>query len=751
MTNSDAHLRNLIPCDSAEFPFVDDYSQFGVVFESGRPLGPGEVQVRSSVLYQPAADALLTLYAEGGDGTWVPVARRDAEHLPWCVTERGDLPGLGVTARHVFLDERRLLSEFVISTEADGPTGELATGGGSVPRLQLRGQFARDAGRPLRTFGISDPPPRENWAEVSRAGAPAGRDEAVGRDGASTPGAGADGPVITGGLDCDALDEQGRRLLPGAALRISCVGVEPQVTANVSHAPAWLEPTAGRGALDELPGSKDAGPIHYWFEVAPAESTVRLLFLTELSATSYLHADHEWRGTEPGPGTAARTAFGEHDRDGEGARTGAAGVPVGPETAVSATMDAVVAAARERFAARAALDSPPTVDPLRRDRALRARWALLRTGYRGTSRAGEFGDLVATTCVPTSGGFTRAFFWDAFFTSAALSTFEPGFAKSAIAAQFVRQLRDGHCPEHVFNYNVAGRSVIGAPQAPVASWAVGEYLARHDDPDFLTSIYPTLVRNHAYWTTFGDRDRDGLAEWTWSGQTSDSGPIWDEFRGDSSHSAWVPPVASVQLNAFLYRDAMILAGFADRLGRSDEAASYRAAAAERHDAFMRHLYVPEEKRFWDYFPATRRHTKIRTFYMFWPVWAGMPIPEDAKRDLLENELLNPERFFGAIPFPSVAYSEPTYENKNRGRFWRGTAWPQITYWLLEMLVREGYAEAAEIAANRFLAAYDREPSYPEHIASDPRHYLAGGTKDYNWGVAAYLLIAERRYREAATR
>ncbi|MFW5743715.1 MAG: amylo-alpha-1,6-glucosidase [Spirochaetota bacterium] len=746
MINSDAPLRNLIPCDSAEFPFVDDYSQFGVVFEAGRPLGPGEVQVRSSVLYQSAADALLTLYAEAGDGTWVPVVRRDAEHLPWCVTERGDLPALAVTARHVFLDERRLLSEFVLYAPADGPAGESATAGGNVLRLQLRGQFARDAGRPLRVFGIPDPPPRENWAEVTHVGTPAGSD-------AGRPSA---GPVVTGGLDCDAVDEQGRKLLPGAALRISLLdaaGVgnaddvdgnrSAQVAANVSHAPAWLEPTAGRSALDELPPSKDAGPIHFWFEIErgprvgadasapPTDATgLRLLFLTELSATSYLHAEHEWRGTEPGPGPVARPAFSI-----------AAG---------SSPMDAAVAAARERFAARAALDSPPTVDPLRRDRAWRARWALLRTGYRGTSPAGEFGELVATTCVPTSGGFTRAFFWDAFFTSAALSTFEPGFAKSAIAAQFVRQLPDGHCPEHVFNYNVAGRSVIGAPQAPVASWAVGEYLARHDDPGFLASIYPTLVTNHAYWTTFGDRDRDGLAEWTWSGQTSDSGPIWDEFRGDSSHSAWVPPVASVQLNAFLYRDAMILAEFADRLGRDDEAVSYRAAAAERHDALMRHLYVPEEKRFWDYFPATRRHTRVRTFYMFWPIWADMPIPADAKRDLIENELLNPEHFFGAIPFPSVAYSEPTYENKNRGRFWRGTAWPQITYWLLQMLVREGYAEAAEVAANRFLAACDREPSFPEHIASDPRHYLAGGTKDYNWGVAAYLLVSERRYRERAT-
>ena len=71
-------------------------------------------------------------------------------------------------------------------------------------------------------------------------------------------------------------------------------------------------------------------------------------------------------------------------------------------------------------------------------------------------------------------------------------------------------------------------------------------------------------------------------------------------------------------------------------------------------------YLPGEKRFWDYNHHTRAHRRVKTFYMFWPLFAGMDVPADTVQDLIENVLLDPEQFFGEIPFPSVAYDEPTY-------------------------------------------------------------------------------------------
>jgi glycogen debranching enzyme len=276
---------------------------------------------------------------------------------------------------------------------------------------------------------------------------------------------------------------------------------------------------------------------------------------------------------------------------------------------------------------------------------------------------------------------------------------------------------------------------------------VDKYLrANGEDRAFLDEVYPILVRNHRYWQEYSDQDRDGLSEWTWSGQTADNSPLWDEVvpRAVYAGCSWIPPVASVQLNSFLFRDARHLADVAERLGRKDEAKRYRERATALQDTFMRVCYVADEKRFWDYNHATGRYTRVPTFYMCWPIWAGMDVPTETKRDLIENVLLDPEQFFGPVPFPSVAYNHPAYEPAG---YWRGKNWPQITYWLLEMLAAEGYVAEADEAARRFLAVYDREPSFPENITTDASVYEAGGVSDYNWGVAAYYLITTGAYRE----
>ena len=79
-------------------------------------------------------------------------------------------------------------------------------------------------------------------------------------------------------------------------------------------------------------------------------------------------------------------------------------------------------------------------------------------------------------------------------------------------------------------------------------------------------------------------------------------------------------------------------------------------------------------------------------------------------------------------------------------YWRGKTWPNVYYWILEMLMREGYAAQAEEAAKRFLAAWFRDKSYSENMGTDPGVYADGGSADYNWGVAAVYLIGTGAYR-----
>ena len=407
--------------------------------------------------------------------------------------------------------------------------------------------------------------------------------------------------------------------------------------------------------------------------------------------------------------------------------------------APTAPFSSLLASVQQRFAEQVNWDKKPATLGLgHQAKAWRARWALLRSGYQADEHGGEYGRAIASTCVCNHWGFTRNFFWDGLFTAAAVARFNPQFAQGCIQSVFSRQdPTTGFCPEHSFNYDVQAKSSIGEPQAPVASWAVERYLQAHDDEAFLRDIYDRLMINHRHWLERGDRDNDGLAEWTWAGQTADDSPLWDEFTGGGI--GYLPPVASVQLNAFLYRDALTIAGFADRLGKKADADLLRSSAAKRQQAFMDICYLPDEHLFFDYNHATGRHTRIKTFYLFWPLWAGMDVPETTKRHLIENVLLDPEQFFGPIPFPSVAYNEPRYTS---GGYWRGKTWPHISYWLIEMLQQQGYDEAAAQAAKRVCANWCADPSFPENHDTAAWKWEAQSSPDYNWGIALASLLLE---------
>jgi hypothetical protein len=673
-------FRNLIPCSGYGFPFVDRYAQFGVTFDQGRPFGPGMAQVRSAFMTFQVACSALALWIEE-EGAFVPFSRTDLDSLPWCVIERGWLSAeggaLAIVARHAFLDEVTLASEFVFANRGAAAVSLRPAWLGQLSGDRWRGD------QELRRYGYARLPLRETWAEI-------------------------DGACVRGGLRTAS----GAVHLPTPALEIAAeadAGLSPALSTR----PLWGREPASVPRLDGILGHS----IFYAFRsngftLAPGAER-RFRFAYELSVASYRDPVFRFR----------------HWR---------------PETV---DMDAAVSASRADFERRVALHDPPAApgQPALQRKLWRARWALLRTGYRNGDKAGEYGQALASTCVPSCNGFTRVFFWDSLFSAVALSKFEPELARGALASVFSRQLDNGFCPEHGYNYHVPQRDVIGAPQGPVAAWALDRYLRDHpDDTAFLTEMYPRLVRNHRYWTEQGDRDQDGLAEWTWSGQTADNSPLFDE-TSTAKGCGWLPPIASVPLNAFLYRDALLLAGFAERLGRGQEADAYRASAGQRAEALLRICYVPEERRFWDYNHAVRRHCRVKTFYLFWPIWAGMPVPAETRQDLIENVLLASSSFFGDIPFPSVAYDEPSYEPTG---YWRGRTWPHISYWLLEMLVAEGYTEAAAEAARRLLAAWTREATFPENLASDPGLYEAAGVGDYNWGIAALYLIGTREFASA---
>ena len=284
-----------------------------------------------------------------------------------------------------------------------------------------------------------------------------------------------------------------------------------------------------------------------------------------------------------------------------------------------------------------------------------ARLGLWRCSLHGLN--GFFTGDTASLCMADTSGFSSTFFWDSPFTSSALAGLDPELSRGAIRTLFSRQLdHDGSCQEQQWSFGVTHRRPQQSPQSPLVAWAINRHVERHDEPGFARDMYPRAMRNFRFWTDYCDADRDGLAEYRWSGQIADNSPIWDPCNRDTGGCTWLPPVASVQLNSFLYREAMELALLVDKLGEADHAERLRNEAAAICERLHAVCYVAADRRFWDYNHHTQHHQRTPTFWMFWPLWAQMPLDPAWVTHMIEDVLLDPAQFFGDVPIPSVAYT-----------------------------------------------------------------------------------------------
>jgi alpha,alpha-trehalase len=100
--------------------------------------------------------------------------------------------------------------------------------------------------------------------------------------------------------------------------------------------------------------------------------------------------------------------------------------------------------------------------------------------------------------------------------------------------------------------------------------------------------------------------------------------------------------APVCLNSLLYKYARDMAHFATLLGRTPEATEWEHRAAERRDAVNRYLWNSTAGMFYDYNFVTHQLSTYNYITTFYPLWAGLATPEQARAvehrlSLLEHE------------------------------------------------------------------------------------------------------------------
>jgi len=172
------------------------------------------------------------------------------------------------------------------------------------------------------------------------------------------------------------------------------------------------------------------------------------------------------------------------------------------------------------------------------------------------------------------------------------------------------------------------------------------------------------------------------------------------------------PKACVDATCHVYQLCDYAARWARQLGLDDRPWQARA---DRLAEFVRTQLWDEPSGFF-YDVWAMQDPKLRTaaFEGFWPLVTGIATPQQARR-VIDEWLLNPQRFFSKHPIATVGVSDPKFSL----RMWRGPVWNSMTYWAARGCVRYGRPDAAramlEAALDDTATQYDRSGTIWEYF------------------------------------
>lgn len=347
---------------------------------------------------------------------------------------------------------------------------------------------------------------------------------------------------------------------------------------------------------------------------------------------------------------------------------------------------------------------------------------------------GYVGDKHISVC--SKRGLAASAFWDNAFTNIGGREVCP-----ELAAQAVECYCDHPSPRGALPGILCDVCRAGEGQAPILSWSAWMVYQRTQDRDWLKRVYPRLVGHDRFWLKYHSSER-GLCQYFNAGLIADDDARFDPIQGSGANMDLFG-VESPDLNSYLVMEMKCLANMAEELGLKDEAAQWRSQSGELAQKIIDTMYFPEDAMFFDVATGTRdQFTGTKTPNMFLPLWAGVPLPEQEVKKIIERHMLNPDEFYREFPFPSLSYDNPKYDPMG---YWRGRIWPHVVYWMIQTLWRHGYRAEAEQTADRLLTLIEREPHINETYES--KNGTGVGVSDYNWSLATTIELLLERYKE----
>ena len=350
--------------------------------------------------------------------------------------------------------------------------------------------------------------------------------------------------------------------------------------------------------------------------------------------------------------------------------------------------------------------------------------------------------LFPSTAVSYFNGFWA---WDSWKHAAAIARFDTELAKQQVRAMYSHQNERGMVPDVI--YVDPAEDNWRDTKPPLSAWAVNEILEHGRDNGFLGEMYPQIVRYHEWWYRDRDHDGDGLAEY---GSTDGTlvAARWESgmdnavrFDGTSllknDDGAWSMDQESVDLNAYLYLEKMLLSEFAELLGKEDDASRWKNEAATLVGKIRAEMFDTKRGWFSDIAIDGSRFIEDEGPEGWIPLWAGVATDEQAGS--VRKRMLDPHKFRTVVPLPTVSRDHPEFSDG----YWRGLVWIDQVWFGIEGLRRYGHEEDARVLADQLLENLDGATT-PGKPLRENYHPLTGEGRNaahFSWTAAHLLMLA----------
>jgi hypothetical protein len=298
---------------------------------------------------------------------------------------------------------------------------------------------------------------------------------------------------------------------------------------------------------------------------------------------------------------------------------------------------------------------------------------------------------------------------------------DPAVARGSLLNFVHNQAPSGFLPGHIYSNRRLDTSMYHANWG--ASLLAVAAVHADDGQQFLARVYEPLARYRDYFAR--ERDREGSHLYDVIDQNETGQEYMSRYLAVDEHAdQWGElRLKGVDSTVYLYELEAALAWAAERLGRPDEAARWRAEAAATGAALRRAMWQAEAARFADLDPRTMTPTAAKAAVHFYPFFTDLVGAEHLPA--IYRHLLDPEQFWTPWPLPSSSVddpffsAEPEWKGKRHSCPWNGRVWPMTNSHVAEALVGASRLDPAlrEVAAEfirRFvlLLFTDQDPARP---------------------------------------